>query len=58
MGQEPGNTVLKISLVPGVATTRVFSVNPGMDMTIEGLTIRNGNVTGDGGCLKQWRADH
>ena len=47
MGQGPASTTVQAATGPGIATSRVVTVNAGTNVTIEGLTIRHGKATPD-----------
>ncbi len=47
-GQPDDSTILQADITPGTASDRVFNITSGT-VTLEDMTIRNGNVSGDGG---------
>ena len=49
VGADEANTIVQAAAAPGVAITRVMAVTVGVEVTIEELTIRHGNVIADGG---------
>ena len=48
-GQNAQTTVVQAAVTRGTATDRVFTINSGVNATIENLTIRYGNVASGGG---------
>jgi hypothetical protein len=49
-GAGSENTIIQAASVPNIATSRVVTVAPGVTVTIENITIRNGKAAGtDGG---------
>jgi len=50
-GQDQNNTIVQAAASPGVATDRVFLVTGGR-LVLERMTIRYGNVLGDGGGVR------
>ena len=49
VGAGAANTVIQATESPGVAGHRVFSIASGTNVTISGVTIQHGDVTGNGG---------
>jgi hypothetical protein len=50
-GQGADTTVVQAAASPGTAKDRVVTIAPGMTVTLQGLTIRHGNVADAGGGL-------
>lgn len=48
-GVGPSSTIIQRATAPGVAFQRVFVIGSGATVTISGLTMRHGRVTGFGG---------
>lgn len=48
-GAGADTTIVQAAASPGTASDRVFFINNGVNVTISGLTIQNGNVIGDTG---------
>ncbi|HEY3358836.1 MAG TPA: hypothetical protein VGQ83_36645 [Polyangia bacterium] len=46
-GQGAGVTIVQAAATPGVATTRVFTLGAGSQVTIADLTVRHGRALGD-----------
>lgn len=47
---EPENHIIQAAATPGTATDRVFTITGGR-VSLQGLTIRHGNVADDGGAI-------
>ncbi|MCK5861838.1 MAG: hypothetical protein KAH38_05100, partial [Candidatus Hydrogenedentes bacterium] len=47
---DPADHIIQADVTAGTATDRIFSVTSGR-VTLRGLTIRHGNVVGDGGAV-------
>ena len=53
-GQGQNTTIWQAATGPGLATTRLFTVNPGVAITVTGLTLQYGIAT-DGGAIYNLR---
>ena len=47
---DPADHIIQADATPGSATDRIFTITNGR-VTLQGLTLRYGNVTGDGGAI-------
>ncbi len=47
IGKGADKTIIQADTAPGIAKGRVLSINAAQSATIEGVTIQNGNVTGN-----------
>ena len=48
-GADASSTIVQAAAPPGTATDRVFLINSGVTVTIEDITIQNGNIAGAAG---------